>query len=177
MDGRRILAGLAAVPLVLLAVLLGACGSGGSSIADPPVSSAPTTSDPTTKPQHETAQRFVSRWFDVGTRMQNSGKTDEYLRLTKGCKDCDAVAKRVRDAYRAGGYFKTRGMRSVDVTDSTSARGGRVLTVHIDAFPTAYKTSEGSSLQHFKGGPAVFQVQLARSHNSWLVTGFAQVAS
>ncbi len=54
---RRTLAGLLAVPGLLLA----GCG-GDSSVADPPVRSSPTSSATSGPPAHETAEHFIRRW-------------------------------------------------------------------------------------------------------------------
>ena len=63
---RRTLAGSLAVPALLLPALLAGCGDD-SSVADPPVQSAPhstATSDP---PAHESAEHFIRRWAEVET--------------------------------------------------------------------------------------------------------------
>ena len=65
MARRRTVAGLLAVPALLLPALLAGCGDD-SSVADPPIQSAPhsiATSDP---PAHESAQHFIRRWAEVG---------------------------------------------------------------------------------------------------------------
>ena len=70
MAPRRALAGLLAAP----ALVLGGCG-GDSSVADPPVHSAPhsvATSDP---PAHETAEHFIRRWAEAEKQMENTGET------------------------------------------------------------------------------------------------------
>ena len=54
---RRTLAGLLAVPGLLLA----GCG-GDSSVADPPVRSSPTSSATSSPPAHESAEHFIRRW-------------------------------------------------------------------------------------------------------------------
>ncbi len=57
MSVRRELAGTLVVPLLILS----ACGGGDDSIADPPISSAPTSSA-TGTPQRESAEHFIRRW-------------------------------------------------------------------------------------------------------------------
>jgi hypothetical protein len=172
MDGRRILAGLAAVPPVLLAVLLGACGSGGSSMADPPVSSAPTTSDPSTTPQHETAEHFIQRWALAEKRMENTGKIATYLSMSHNCKACVALARDVRRYYAAGGYVHWGGW----TIRSIKPNGGDSFAIAVTSAPTAYKTSATSSVLHLKGGPATHVLAVTRSTGSWQVTQKAQLA-
>ena len=57
MSVRRKLAGTLVVPLLILS----ACGGGDDSVADPPISSAPTSSA-TGTPQRESAEHFIRRW-------------------------------------------------------------------------------------------------------------------
>ena len=76
---RRSLAGLLGVPALLLPALLAGCGDD-SSVADPPVQSAPhsiATSDP---PAHESADHFIHRWAGIEKQMQNTGETEPYPR-------------------------------------------------------------------------------------------------
>jgi hypothetical protein len=167
---RRILAAALAAPLLLLA----ACGDDGDSIADPPISSAP--SSPAT-PQRETPEHFIRRWFSVGTRMQNTGDPDRYLAMQRDCRGCTAVANKVTSAYGHGGFYKTRGVRDLRVSSNEQAPAGRRLVVLVDLYPTTFKTSASAAPQHFHGGPATFQVSIASAEPTWLVTDFVQVAS
>jgi hypothetical protein len=173
MGPRRTLAGALAAPLLLLA----ACGGGDTSIADPPISPGSTTSSPTDQPHRESPEHFIRRWFDAGTKMQNSGKTRSYVALQDRCSDCVTVADRVERTYAAGGYFKTRGVRDFRVTSSAADGNTRLMDVRVDLFPTTYLEHSGGTVKHFTGGPAHFQVGLKPSGESWLVTSFVQVAS
>jgi hypothetical protein len=166
------LAGALSAPLFILA----ACGSGNDSVADPPVSPRSTSSS-TGTPQRETPEAFIRRWFDEGTKMQNTGDTDAYLAMQRGCRDCAAVASRVGHAYSRGGFYRTKGVRSLRVTSSRASDGKRSLDIAVNLFPTAYATSSKGATEHFDGGPAHFQVQLKQAEASWLVTSFIQVAS
>src|SRR3954447_10555236 len=89
-DTRRILVGTLAVPLLLLS----ACG-GNDSVADPPVSSAPASSDPTGPPQRETAEHFIRRWAVAEKQMENTGDLGPYMLLSKGCVPCTNLAKQI----------------------------------------------------------------------------------
>ncbi len=105
---KRLLAALACCGLLSLS----ACSDDSSSSADPPTT-APTSasSDPTSTPtdEGETPEEFVRRWVEVDRQMQNSGDTDEYRQITKGCTACKGVADQVEAIYEAGGYVKTDG--------------------------------------------------------------------
>jgi hypothetical protein len=168
---RRILAAALTAPLLTLA----ACGGGGSSVADPPISSAPSSS-PTTE-HRETPEHFIRRWFTVGTHMQNTGNTSEYLAMQSKCRGCRAVVVKVAAAYAAGGYYRTRGVRELTVRSSRQTTTGRVLDLRVDSYPTVFKTSAEAAIQRFHGGPATFQVNLVKSDATWRVTQFVQVAS
>ena len=165
---RRTLAALLAAPCVL-----SACGGGDTSIADPPVSNSPTSSAPTTKPAHESPEHFILRWLSVGTRMQNTGTTTQYISMTHGCRDCRAVASKVAQAYAAGGYYKTRGVKRAQL----SSQDGRTFELVATFYPTTYATSSNSPPRHFVGGEEHFQVGLVPRGTSWLVASFVQVAS
>src|SRR3954464_4956697 len=103
-DTRRILVGTLAVPLLLLS----ACG-GNDSVADPPVSSATASSDPTGPPQRETAEHFIRRWAAEDTRIQKTGETSKFRTMSDGCKGCLELADLVDRIYRGGGYIHTKG--------------------------------------------------------------------
>jgi hypothetical protein len=172
MDVRRILAGLAAVPLVLLAVLLGACGSGGSSVADPPVSSAPTTSDATTKPQHETAEHFIQRWADAEQRMEVTGKSSPYIALTDSCEACTSLVRDVRRYYASGGFVHWNGLKVLSVEPT----GKHAFRVKTDSTPTHYRESSTGPIHTLDGGVTFESVTLKSVGNSWRVTARARLA-
>ena len=82
---RRIVAGTLAA-LVLPACLSG-CG-GGSSVADPPVASSPSSPTSSDPPAHETAEHFIRRWAEVEKQMENTGRTAAYVAMSGRCKAC-----------------------------------------------------------------------------------------
>src|SRR3954463_3747301 len=98
---RRVLLAAPLLLAVLVAVLAG-CGGGDDSVADPPISSAPTSS-PTTQ-ERETPEQFIRRWANAEKAMENTGDTAEYLALSHGCKACRQLADKVHDYYAAGGF-------------------------------------------------------------------------
>jgi len=168
MDVPRYLTGALVAPLLLLA----ACGGDDTSIADPPISPGSPSSSPTT-PQRESPEHFIRRWFAEGTAMQNTGDVQTYLAMQRACRDCMAVASRVKRAYARGGFYKTKGVRTLRITSSRK----HTLDVTVDLFPTTYATSATAPSEHFDGGPEHFQVRLTPSANSWLVASFVQVTS
>lgn len=169
---RRSLAGALAAPLLLLA----ACGGGADSIADPPISSAPTSS-PTKPPKQESIESFIRRWVNEDTRMQNTGNTAEFRSMSKGCDGCDAVADRIEAIYKAGGRVRTDGWSLLRSYQSAHHGKTRTIELLVDSAPTAYTPSAGASLRHLQGGREHFQVRLIPTAHSWLVTQFVQVDS
>ncbi|MGC4110754.1 MAG: hypothetical protein QM747_10100 [Nocardioides sp.] len=169
---RTTLAALLTAPLLVLT----ACGDA-TSVADPPVAPSPTTASSTQPPKREEPQRFIARWFEVGTRMQNSGNTHEYRSMQRGCRGCLSVASHIKESYQAGGYYRTKGVRSLQVAVEKRLGNRCLLDVHVNLFPTSYKESRDGSLKSLHGGPARFQVMVMPRSDSWVVTNFVQVPS
>ncbi len=61
---RRTLVGSLAVPALVLPALLAGCGDD-SSVADPPVQSAPDPTPTSDPPAHESAEHFIRRWAEA----------------------------------------------------------------------------------------------------------------
>jgi hypothetical protein len=171
MSVRRLATGILAVPL-----LLSACGGGDDSVADPPISSAPTSSATGTPPR-ESAEHFIRRWAAENTRMQNSGDSSAFRGMSSGCNGCDAVADRVDSIYGAGGEVHTDGWTRIRITES--ARVGRSHTIEllVESSPTTYTLAKGAAPKHLDGGREHFQVQVQPKAKSWTVTQFVQVGS
>jgi hypothetical protein len=167
---RPTLAGALLAPLLLLA----ACG-GHTSVADPPVAPAPTTS-PTHAPKRESPDHFIRRWAAEDTRMQNTGETSKFRQMAKGCEGCLAVARFVDSTYAAGGRIETKGWSLMKVIPDDLHRGTQTFDFTVDSAPTTYWTSAGSSAKRFRGGRERFQLRLAPMSGSWVVTEFVQVA-
>jgi hypothetical protein len=87
------------------------------------------------------------------------------------------VADRVDKTYAAGGYYKTRGVRSLKLVARRGPKSKPTLDVEVDLAATTFVERNGATTQHFTGGPAHFQVALEAFRQSWLVTSFVQVAS
>lgn len=173
MGVRRTLAAALAAPLLLLA----ACGGGDTSIADPPISPDPTTSSPTQQPHRETPEHFIRRFYAAEKTMENTGKTDAYRTLVKGCKSCVSLTKEVERFYTDGGYVKWGGLRIESIRPYPSQDGGRTFKVEGIAKSTTYKTSGSASPSQLDGGPTTELVTLSKSDTSWLVSNFAKLGS
>jgi hypothetical protein len=170
---RRTLAALLAAPL-----LLSACGRGGSSVADPPVSSAPSSARSTQPPEHESPEHFIRRFYSEERQMENSGETSAYSAMASECRPCSSLVSQVRTFYRAGGYIRWAGLtiKSIDKF-STDTRPGSSYTIKFDARPTRYQESATSEVKTLPGGPSTDVLTLKKTHDSWMVVARARTAS
>jgi hypothetical protein len=164
--------------LLLGPCLVSACGGGGSSVADSPVSGTPTSSAPATQPPaHESPQHFIRRWADAEKRMENTGKTDAYLAMSRGCTSCRQLATDVSHFYAAGGYVKGGGWRIVSIRPYSNHGSRRAFAMRAHAGSTRYKKSASSELETLAGGDATDVVTLIRRTADWRVVGFSKLAS
>lgn len=169
MPVRRSLAGALTAPLLILS----ACG-GSSSVADPPVSpSAPSPSaDP---PRHETPEAFIRRWANAEQAMQNTGRTQRYLTLSRGCRACHVLARTVARYYARGGFVHWEGWDIRSIRHYPSAADSLSFQVRSDSAPTVYRTSGGSPEQHLPGGDITYILTLKPASGPFHVSAKAQL--
>jgi hypothetical protein len=173
MGVRRSLAGIPAGVLgCSVALVLGACGGGDDSVADPPVSS--TTSSPTESPQHESAEHFIRRFYAVEKAMENTGKTSDYAAMSDPCKPCSALVKQVRSIYKAGGFIHWKGLTIRSITGPGS---GHTYTISFDARPTEYRDTAKGSIKTLPGGASKDRLTLSRNSQGWTVIARARTTS
>jgi hypothetical protein len=144
----------------------------------PETSSVTPTDEPTETetPQAESAEDFVRRWVEVSNAMQNSGETEEYLRLSAKCGACRRVAQRVAAAFEAGGYARTDGWKILEITNRPGGSRVQTLDVRVDSAPTAFKEDASSDEQEFPGGEVLYRFRL-NGQPPWTVRQLTQVAS
>lgn len=171
MSVRRTTAGLVLVPL-----LLSACGGGDDSVADPPVSSAPTSSS-TESPEHESPEHFIRRWTQLEQAMENTGKVHLDLKVSGSCKPCVRLAREVQGFYRDGGYVKWDGWVIKTIERSDSSGGLITFTVRINSAPTTYREKEDGPTKHLQGGPSTELLTLRRTSTGWLMQDTVEQAS
>ncbi|NPC41062.1 hypothetical protein [Nocardioides sp. zg-1230] len=101
MHVRRALALALAVPALL---------AGCSDDPEPtPKIPEPTSSSPTPTPtesetaEAESPEEFIRRWQAAADEMAMSGRTAEFLRMSKGCQACATYAEQVSDVFKDGG--------------------------------------------------------------------------
>jgi hypothetical protein len=165
----RALAGVLAAPVVLVA----ACGGGDTSIADPPISPHPTTSSPTQQPHRESPEHFIRRWAAEDTRIQVTGSTNDFRRMSKGCGGCTKLADLVDRIYDNGGYIHTKGWQVHRITESAPY----LFDLFVFSRSTAYTESGSGPVHHLPSGPAHFQLKLTRQAGAWNVSSLVQVAT
>jgi hypothetical protein len=171
---RRLRTGTLAGALTAPLLALSACGGGQSSVADPPVTSG--TSSPTATP-HESPEHFIRRWAAADIRMQNSGLTEGFRRLSRRCGDCLQLADRVDRIYRAGGYIHADGWVIGQIDVVTRSRSHLLIDLHVTSRPTAYRVSTNSPTRSYPGGPATYQLGIAKASSSWVVTSLGRVSA
>lgn len=170
---RRLRTGTVAVTLAgpLLLFALTGC-SGDDSVADPPVSSA--TSSPTQSPQRESPEHFIRRWAEAEKRMENTGKTAEYLALSQGCGPCRKLASQVSGYYGAGGFVRWGGWRIRSIKPYPG-QPKPLFAVHSVSRPTKYRRAAGSPIEHFSGGSITYVLSLKRDNQGWIVTNKSEL--
>ena len=114
--------GVYVVAVVVAALASGGCQGGGDEPTPSPSGSASTSAAPESpststspSPEAETAEEFIRRWVEVGNAMQNSGDTDEYRSLSRGCTACIATADQIDQIYKDGGRVETAGWTPVEL--------------------------------------------------------------
>jgi hypothetical protein len=171
MSVRRLATGILAVPL-----LLSACGGGDDSVADPPISSAPTSSATGTPPR-ESAEHFIRRWADAEQAMENTGRTTLYARMTPGCAACASLIKDVKRFYSAGGFIRWGGLRVISIRRShDNPDGTTTYVVQTDSTPTKYRESSSGPVRRIKGGLTKEQVSLKRIGGELVVVARARLS-
>jgi hypothetical protein len=166
-----ILAGALVVPL-----LLSACGGGDDSIADPPISSAPTSS-PTGAPQQESPEHFIRRFYRAEINMENTGRMKSYEAMFNGCKPCSSLVTRVQSIYTSGGFIRWGGLTIKSIAETGTGHSGKTFTIRFDARKTTYRESAGGPLKTLVGGPSSDLLTLQNANGHWLVTARARTAS
>jgi hypothetical protein len=169
MQTRRILLGALAAP----ALLLPACG-GHDSVADPPVSSAPTSSDPTGPPKQESPEHFIRRWAEAEKKMENTGDAGTYLAMSRGCEPCKKLATQVRGYYSDGGYIRWGGWQILSIKQYPG-QPAHQFEVRSDSRPTTYRESATTDTKHFKGGSITYVLALSRRQGAWVVTNKSEL--
>jgi len=171
---KRFLAALTCCGLLALP----SCSDDSSSSAEPPSPTpSSTSSEPSPTQEAETPEEFVRRWVEVSNEMQNTGETEAYRSISRGCRPCMAVADQVEGYFEAGGYVKTGGWSITSVKLSKPGAKGRVTaTVEVESAPTEYKESADADAQTLEGGSVIELMTIEPLGESWVLSNLEQQA-
>lgn len=171
--------------VALLVTLVALAGCNDPSPPQPtPTTSTPTTSSPTMSestspsPQPETAEQFIRRWVEMSNQMQNTGEVRSYLAVSRRCRACENVAKRIKTIYAAGGYVRTEGWTIVSIKNEGRVGHRRTFRVVVDSAPTEYVESSTGDVMHLAGGSGLVErLEIAKVRDSWRVTDLGEIPS
>lgn len=152
MSLRRALAAALLLPLALLS----ACTEDEPvpQMPDPPtVTPSPAESSSTAAP--ETPEEFLRRFMAAEVEMQNTGESDGYRAMTRGCEACDSLADLVDTYYEAGGYVRLKPWRVVSI-EPFPERGPNAYAAVVKAAVTRYKESSSDQEGTFPGGRSTY---------------------
>lgn len=175
-----------AASLALLAALTLTSCDGGDDPADPmstwtpsgtietPTNTAPTVDPLTQAPKGETARQFIRRWVALGNQMQETGKTEAFLKVAgPDCKSCRDFADSVAKIYKDGGHI-AGGAETIVRLERESATQWVVTT---EAEPTDYFESSDGPAKNFPGGKSKSRMYLASVDGRWIVGATEGVAA
>jgi hypothetical protein len=153
----------------VLAVALAGCGGDSKDGAGPlrtdstdlPHDAAPTTGN---------AKKFIHRWAAAEARMENTGRTAQYLTLSKQCPSCRDLAAAVRQYYAAGGYIRGGAWRIDSIEADPSSQAVGIYTVHARSAPTTVKPSSSRAEEHLPGRRVTYLLGLLSTSGSYEVT-------
>lgn len=158
-----------AATAVALAATLSGCGGDDSSAGAAP-SEDPTALPSVKPPSVESAKHFIQRWAAATARMETTGKTAQYLALTRECQTCRSLAHNIAKRYAAGGYIRWKGLR-IDSVETPPNSGGVVLyTVRGVSAPMTLRDSSSSPEQHLAGRRVTYLVGVMSRSKSLSVT-------
>mgnify|MGYP001235094118 CR=1 FL=1 len=171
---RRPLAGLGAA--CALALALTGCSGG-----DPEPKMAPTqsvASTPSGEPSDELsldAVETVRAWVEARNRALADGDTTEVEALTlRHCKSCYGLIDPIREAYEAGGYFRTDGWRVVRATEDAISENRSRVNAAVSIAGGETLTAAGEEPVTYGPDKRIVVFKLSRSGGAWFVsfTGF-----
>jgi hypothetical protein len=149
-------------------VLLAGCSDDPEPTFEPPASPSPSESETSSaEPEAQSPEEFIREWFELNTEMQNSGETDEFLRVSRGCRPCSGLAKRVKRIYGDGGFIEIASQDVVEMDLGSRSSTIKQFDVVVQTAPTRYRESEGADLANYDGGRATYQLTIIREGDTW----------
>jgi hypothetical protein len=130
--------------------------------------------DPSTRPStaagSESAQHFIRRWAAATQRMETTGRTKAYLKLTLRCPVCRDLARNIAHRYAAGGYIRWDGLRIRSIDTPPNSGGVVLYTVHAFSAPLTFRDSSSRPEQHVPGRRVTYLVGVMTTSGSFGVT-------
>ncbi len=161
------IAGMAAG--LVLATGLAACGGGDTSSDGAVLPQNPTT-QPGSAPGSKSAQHFLRRWAAATTRMETTGKTQDYLKLTLRCGVCRDLARNIEHRYAVGGFIHWGGLRIRSVETPPNPGSVVLYTVHAFSAPMTLRDSSSRPVEHLPGRRVTYLVGVMTTSRSFGVT-------
>lgn len=155
------------VALVGAVLLLTGCTADAEPRFTPTDSPSPSVSETSAEPEAQTPEEFIREWFELNTEMQNTGETAAFLAVSKSCRPCASLAKRVDRIYSAGGFIRLDTQRVADIDLGSRSATIKQFDVVVITAPTKYRESEDGKLLSYGGGRASYQLTLIREESSW----------
>jgi len=149
----------------------------------PPTSStpsSPTSTEPTDSPSPdpESAADFIRRWVEEDIKMQNTGETSTYRRMSAGCRPCRDFADLIEKYYANGGFVETEGWKVLAIRKAAGGGASRpTYVVKVDSRPTRFQEHKGGPIKDLPGERTSYRVSLRERTDSWQVTYLIEVAT
>ncbi len=87
-----------------------------------PTSSSPTPTPTVSEtPEAESPEDFIRRWQAAADEMAVTGRTSDFMRISKGCQACATYAKQVSEVFEDGGKVAFGGSEVLAVKEDTDS--------------------------------------------------------
>ncbi|WP_110182301.1 hypothetical protein [Nocardioides solisilvae] len=156
--------------MAALLLLAGCADDPEPKFAEPTEAASASPSESATQAAAETPEEFIRRWAELSTDMQNTGDTEAYLAITKGCRPCQDTADNISGIYAAGGSVEWGGM----TVERIKTLSGGAFDVWTTSKPTRYRRSASASEKRLPGGRVKYQLVLADSGDGYVLVDLAQ---
>jgi hypothetical protein len=160
-----------AVAIALITVTAG-CGGGQDHDAGPAgdPTALPSATPRTESASSESVQHFLRRWAAATKQMENTGRTKEYLKITRACDVCLTLAHNIQHRYAAGGYVHWRGLRIRSIETPPNSGGVVLYTVHADSAAMTIRDSPSRPEFHVPARRVTYLVGVMSTRKSFSVT-------
>jgi hypothetical protein len=172
-EGSLMLVRRTTAAVLAAGLLLAGCSDDPEPRFEPTESPSPTETSSSAAPEAQSPEEFIREWFELNTEMQNTGETEAFLALSRGCKTCKELASRIEGIYAAGGNVAI----AYQKVQSVDARGGEEFSVMVNAAPTVFSETADSPEDRLKGGPNEFIMRITRDGKAWRMIDYLDTPS